>query len=194
MTAVDMQHLWVPPHTRRVTGAVRQALAGIPEIKIQVFARWGSNVVLRYIRDAGLGVEGSLLTPDLSLQSVRPELLSRTPVATDAPAAAVRVNGLVEQVVEERIAKRLSLVKEELMAALSEKLQEMLSQVSPDEDMLPQAVKCLNDRFHIPVTEELCFCGWPWAARGGSPHDGPIPEAGSEEAVREWCSLCIGIF
>ena len=69
-------------------------------------------MVLRYIRDAGLGVGGSLLTPDLALQSIRSELLSRTPAATDAPAtAAVRVNGLVDQVVEERIAKRLSLVK-----------------------------------------------------------------------------------
>ena len=45
-------------HSARVTGAMRMALAGHSEWMIQVFGRWGSSAVLRYVREAILGVRG----------------------------------------------------------------------------------------------------------------------------------------
>jgi hypothetical protein len=41
-------------HMPRVAGAVRLARAGLEVWKIQIFCRWGSDVVLRYIQDAPL--------------------------------------------------------------------------------------------------------------------------------------------
>ena len=50
-----LPNLWLPPHTARVTGAVRLALTGVSVWAIQVFCRWGSQTVLRYVKDAVLG-------------------------------------------------------------------------------------------------------------------------------------------
>ena len=41
-------------HTFRVSGAQRLAAMGIPEITLKLLARWASDVVLRYAREAPL--------------------------------------------------------------------------------------------------------------------------------------------
>ena len=60
-SAAGLQDLWLPPHCARVTGAVRMALAGVSEWTIQVFCRWGSDTVLKYVREALLGTRGKKL-------------------------------------------------------------------------------------------------------------------------------------
>ena len=45
-------------HSARVTGAMRMAYAQLSEWTIQMFGRWGSATVLRYVREALLGKEG----------------------------------------------------------------------------------------------------------------------------------------
>ena len=45
-------------HSARVTGAMRMAYAHLSEWTIQMFGRWGSTTVLRYVREALLGRAG----------------------------------------------------------------------------------------------------------------------------------------
>eukprot|EP00971_Amphidinium_carterae_P068136 1348884-Amphidinium_carterae.1 len=47
-------------HTFRCTGAQLMAKAGIPPLRIQLFERWESSVVHRYIRDAGAELSDDL--------------------------------------------------------------------------------------------------------------------------------------
>ena len=51
----------VTGHSPRVTGAQRMALAGHHVWVIQLFGRWGSAAMLRYVREALLGVKGGNL-------------------------------------------------------------------------------------------------------------------------------------
>ena len=48
-------------HSARVAGAMRMAFAHHTEWTIQVFGRWGSDAVLRYVREALLGKEGGTI-------------------------------------------------------------------------------------------------------------------------------------
>ena len=49
-------------HSPRVTGAMRMALSGHSAWVIQLFGRWGSDIVLRFVREALLGQKGGGLS------------------------------------------------------------------------------------------------------------------------------------
>jgi len=57
--------LRITGHSPRVTGAQRLAISGVSEWRIQVFGRWGSSAVLRYIREAVLSGAGETLARDV---------------------------------------------------------------------------------------------------------------------------------
>ena len=52
-------------HSMRVTGAMRMALAGLPNTLIKVFGRWASEAVLLYLRETVVQGQGSIITQDI---------------------------------------------------------------------------------------------------------------------------------
>ena len=135
------------------------------------------------------------MTPDSSLEAFRKEAVARTPAAKMAPAlAAVQVDGLLETLMEERMQQQLGLLREEIMEVLTNKLQEALcagQQGDDSEEELPPAVKCYGGKLHIPLTSDVCFCGYPWATRRACAHEGPVPVQANEGALSDWCSRCL---
>ena len=61
VVVAGLPKFWLPPHTARVEGALRLALSGASVRAIQVFCRWGSQTVLRYVREAVLGLRAGHL-------------------------------------------------------------------------------------------------------------------------------------
>ena len=55
-------------HSARVEGAQAMAKAGISLPIIQLFGRWGSNAVMKYVRDTLLGIEGGDISRQLALR------------------------------------------------------------------------------------------------------------------------------
>lgn len=90
-----------------------------------------------------------------------------------------------------RFEKGMCLMKDELVQELSERLQDLLVTAGPvKEDSVPRAVQCVGGKLHIPLTEDLCYCGWEWSLNG-VPADLEALELGTEEQVRYWCSRCV---
>ena len=98
--------LFVPPHAARVTGAARMALAGHSEGVIQIFGRWGSSVVLRYVREALLGSRGGrVATPQaacsLSLAELRSIAAKKLPAGMGRQRSHALSAAWAEQAVEQ---------------------------------------------------------------------------------------------
>lgn len=195
--AAGLPELWLPPHAARVTGAVSMALAGLSEWTIQVFCRWGSPTVLRYVRDALLGHRGSMLRRSAgskmgpSLGDLR-ECAKREAHATGVHHQPLVTEDALEQLVEAAIRKSREEqgdVTRELLqkiSALGRELQDVKGR------LLPAAAKCERGRWHTVRTASLAHCSWKWAAVGAQ--EAPemaIPDIGSEEALRNWCSKCL---
>ena len=104
-------------HSGRCTGAQAMAAAGVSEWRIQVFGRWGSSAVLRYIREAQLALSANLArevsegaecvlaasaaaAASCSLGRVRRQLRAQLPApgAQDLTQAAVRA--MIQEAVE----------------------------------------------------------------------------------------------
>ena len=79
-------------HSCRVTGAQRMALADLSEWRIQVFGRWGSSAVLKYIRETFIDAEATNIAAEV-------EAAARVPVRAiveQAPPAEVPVQVIDE--------------------------------------------------------------------------------------------------
>ena len=193
-----LPHLWLPPHTARVTGAVRLALAGVSVWAIQVFCRWGSQTVLRYVKDAVLGHRADHLRRGgpaelgMTLRDLRKAMHSRTPHSRVC-------SHLIEQALEtmgEDPSKNSPLTAAPKKDVVSE-LGMMVSTLHGElEDLrsrtLPVAAKCLRGKYHTVLTSKLAHCAWQWAKGDGvAVHEMDIPEVGSEVALADWCTKCL---
>ena len=188
---------WAPPHAARVTGATRMALAGFSEAKIQTFGRWGSAAVLRYVRDALLGSRGELMRPpgmSCPLEELEAAVAKKVPARSPLVARTVTKKALDDYFAAE-VAPKMEKQRAELIELIGQLacLKEDMGTANIED--LPLAVQCRGGKVHIPITEELSHCCWPWKERAGIPlvDVWEIPAAGSEEAAL-WCSRCLAIF
>eukprot|EP00971_Amphidinium_carterae_P102310 2025618-Amphidinium_carterae.1 len=94
------------------------ARAGVPPWRIQLFGRWESSVVQRYIRDAG-----EELSEDLAALVCSSPVVKLTDEAADLPGAQHRsmneVKELVKDALDELVGDKIELAsKQDLEAAL----------------------------------------------------------------------------
>ena len=87
---VGSETLRITGHSPRVTGAQRMAFAGHSEWVIQMFGRWNSEAVLKYVRAALLGSKGGNLAQTTELGTGAKE---------NDPLDSVRVN--IQRIVQE---------------------------------------------------------------------------------------------
>ena len=193
--------LFVPPHAARVTGAARMALAGHSEGVIQIFGRWGSSVVLRYVREALLGsCGGRVATPQaacsLSLAELRSIAAKKLPAGMGRQRSHALSAAWAEQAVEQVVnsVPAQPIEWEDFKRQFDARLDELAHDVDALRGRsLPLAVQCLGGKRHRVLDATRCYCSWRWSSQGGVPLPpaGIVPELGSSEALRLWCSKCL---
>ena len=140
------------------------ARAGVELFQIQLFARWESSVILRYVKEAPLA-SSHLLAARLTTTPEMPERKVLNSDLTELVADNVDRDALLNVIQEnlggEVAAEPLSVDKKAIEDAAAEVLN-----AKPAED-LPTLV--LNDslknrlRVHRPRDGRFALCGWPWA-------------------------------
>lgn len=170
--------LWLPPHTARVTGAVRLALAGV-----SVWAMLGHRAA--HLRSGGPEELG------LTLKDLRIAVHGRKPDnKMGAHLTEQALETMAESLKESTLA---SAPKEEvvgdlgrLVSTLHEELEDLRGRV------LPVAARCLRGKHHTVFSSKLSHCSWQWAKGDGiAINDITVPEVGSEQALKFWCSKCL---
>ena len=192
-SAVGAQGLRITGHSGRVTGAQRLAAAGVDELRIQVFGRWASSAVRRYVREATLDGVGATLALEVEAANeavpleeleaaVRRRVLQRRH-ATDS----VELRAATVEVVDRELARDLAspaLGVEELATVVGLTLdQEMVVPEVPAGHVDEFVVNTLTDVWHVnrPTGGSVAVCGWKWGEYGG------VLVQGSPGAV---CKLC----
>ena len=158
-------------HMPRVSGAVRLARAGLDIWKIQIFCRWGSDVVLRYIQEAPLeqshkwakeAARGLGLSE--ASKGLASHYISRNPEVS-VPDKDVKLAS--EQALEVlHKSMRIELEKTDdkwasVLSILEGKLELVASRVGMD---IPKFVlnnfgKC---KVHLTRNDRFTVCGWEW--------------------------------
>ena len=160
-------------HMPRVSGAVHLAKAGLEIWKIQIFCRWGSDVVLRYIQDApleqshkwardaavGLGLTEARNELVSQFRATNPDKVLSLPEGSLELASARALNDLHEsmEVQLQRKDDRWSSV----LSILEGKLEAVASRVGME---TPKYV--LNNsgkgKIHLVRNAFTTVCGWEW--------------------------------
>ena len=177
-------------HMPRVAGAVRLARAGLDIWKIQIFCRWGSDVVLRYIQDAPLEQSHKWARETavgLGLAEAREGLVShfkdRNP-EKEVPEGEMEVASTQTiRALQNSMNVELGKAEDKWASAMSimeEKLEGVASRVGME---IPKFVLNNTGTGKVHVTRNECFtvCGWEWQ---GHRH------AVSRHALAEGDNLC----
>ena len=198
-------------HSARVTGAMRMALAGHSEWVIQLFGRWASATVLRYVREALLGEKGGNLAQ--LTETVR------------NPSGKL---GMSMQVIKRNIKK---VVKKKAPRNMSEKVKPALNRISVDQvanAIMPNVMKAIQARTgapkdmdidemiekkvekvikfalaygvidhtfimsctgikHVTLFNETTLCGWKYKADQVR----VVQEGPGGAPSKEWCRTCV---
>ena len=187
----------VTGHMTRVSGARRMARAGIELWQIQLFARWESAVILRYVRDAPL-TRSHLFAQRLSdgkAKAQRAELVVQpdlTELVDDVVAQGHMKRGSKDLYMQlaQLIADKLEEVRGDRPQARPEvHLEELGPAEGPGQAAWPNYV--LNGRhmygvLHRPRDHEKAYCGWAWRTALDA---GEAVEVESEDAVPV-CRFC----
>ena len=179
----------VTGHMPRVACAIRMAKSGLDIWKIQLFCRWGSAVVLRYIRSAPLETShlwAGQVARGLDLKSIRAEVKDEKgstqglelAMQVWKPAFDMAVGEVKEkvEVAEAGWKQLLDGVGSRLKAledAPAKSLPRFVGNASPHATVL-----------HIPRNHCVTFCGWTW---GGNWFAVPKEKKDAGEGV---CSRC----
>ena len=178
------------------------ALEGHSEVKIQIFGRWGSNAVLRYVREALLGKRAAFMRPTenaLSLGELRACVVARAESHGGVGAkrkAMAGAEAAMERLLESKLWAAMDTQKEELLAFIEERLEEVLHDSTGHETKYT-AVQCTRTtgRTHVRLSDQITFCSWPWSANGGVlAGELAVPSLGSDEAKKSWCTRCLQLF
>ena len=164
-------------HVLRVMGAQFLARSRIELFRIQLFARWGSDAILRYVQDAPLAVQHELAA-EVSMQpSLRDIALSVGELRHEAP------NG---QVLLKKVADRhqtaIDALREAVVAIEARLVAKDLAQQLPDQGFVRNTKsgvihKVLYGDVNARPDAWLTRCPWKfglstWAERCGSPEPG----------------------
>ena len=169
--------LKITGHMPRVSGARRMARAGVDLFQIQLFARWESSVVLRYVKEAPLAqshlLAERLATQQQEMHEQKPLDQDLTEIADDSADAGKLQEKIgsgwrdallneVEANLGGEVAADPKCVDKKIIEQAAVKV--LNAQVAPG---LPAFV--LNDslknrlRVHRPRDQRFALCGWPWA-------------------------------
>ena len=181
-------------HSPRVTGAQMFAKAGIPEWRVQLFGRWGSTAVRRYLREVHL---------EAATHSIAQEVVSAGDFADLKLHSANLVVGctpthkrhIIEHVTEEIIGVQplvadscstKEVASSDRLDIIIRAVQKMKAEIGAVETQtLPFAVRCkLSGRLHVVSCSSFTQCGWRW---GG---DVRSHRPATDQAVGAWCKTC----
>ena len=171
-------------HSARVTGAQRMALAGISEWRIQVFGRWGSAAVLKYVRD-------TIVDADAHHISAEVVLIDDKPLNALHRDMAIKPARSVQQLAAEAVAQQTSGESEAaISAAFRDQCQRFTQRLKDVEGRaVPAVVACRrSSRAHRVANMYTTLCGWTWSADPRS-----IAQAGVEWEG-SWCKVCVKAF
>ena len=181
-------------HSMRVAGAMRMAAAGHTAWVIQVFGRWGSAVVLRYVREALLGARGGTIAATteqagrLTLEDLVAGAARRVPggVGPHPPAAE---GGAPRSPATAALRRHLAREAAEMaFQSLSPKLSALESAAIEDRVALAHVAGCVNTLakdiivvggsgtpehvlgpsgvLHATASPLRTMCGWEWGCQG----------------------------
>ena len=192
---------------------MRMAYAGLSEWTIQMFGRWGSATVLRYVREALLGRQGGtiaqategLLPKNASLAEVRSfvkSILEGEHCAVGKEDCEV-IEGTVlaqlekqllpditKQIVELNVQKATEVIYAKIAT-----LEKLLYHKKTSNELM--YAKMGTRRRHLWLGGSKCFCGKPWrveehssSARVACPET-LAKKRLSKKASRDWCKECL---
>ena len=191
-------HSGVTGHACRVSGARRMARAGVDLWHIQLFARWESRVVLRYVREAPLATSHLLaarMAADAraSHEALRPQVpqTSLTDVLVNKQQDNQTVQGEKEvdkMSVDAKTGQEV--IKERCIE--EQQVQKSVGKHFTGDACLPMFV--LNTRkhysrakLHRPRDERSSYCGWQWASAFAEDHAITLD---SRQTKANFCEVC----
>jgi hypothetical protein len=182
----------VTGHVARCSGAQAMARVGAPLYLIQLFCRWGSNTVLKYVREAPLQLSSSLaeqVAGSLSLEEARAETTFALGIrASRAPPRAV-VDRVVGKIMETQavrdggIEKLLEIIRTK-QEVLEDGLQALLKEFddAARKQFTPNFVLNASTGVLRSVkSASATHCGWLWQGRAEAL---PQRELGSHDRCR----------
>ena len=193
----------VTGHSARVEGAMRMAYARHTEWTIQLFGRWGSNTVLKYVREALLGREGGTIAqvtegylPHSSLEELKAyvnEVVSGYRHEKVSPEELEIFEGAVVAELEESVLPELT--KMEVVANSQEVSERIFEKIVDLDQVLYEAkatlglryVSCGTARRHLAGPEAHCLCGRKWTEERNvrKSHNQRRDTKGG------WCRICL---
>ena len=160
--------------------------AGVSEWRIQVFGRWGSAAVLKYVRD-------TIVDPgavDIAARVVAAEPVPLGKVITHAfPTNVSKPQRVVVDRAAEKIAESLAktVSLEKAASELLEECRRLEGRLagSSQGQKLPRVVICdESQKAHGVANTWSTFCGWHWSGKGVG------ATTAKEEWTGAWCKTC----
>ena len=180
-------------HMPRVSGARRMARAGIELWQIQLFARWESAVILRYVREAPLS-RSHLLASRLAGKDLA-EMID------DKKGSLTRLKEMegeaLDNVLSEKLGKAMGSELEMKADKDGDKLfddlvAEMLDEKPVIQESIPYIINGRSHhslhRVHRPRDARAAFCGWGWAAAVAAGNTAEVAEGTT--ATYRFCEIC----
>jgi hypothetical protein len=166
---------------------------------VQLFGRWGSSVVLRYVRESALGVKGGNLArrTESTLADAQDKLVSK--IIQERPGQPSGVVAAIRDKELERIATRL-LRDFTLKLPANGAVEELASEISrlqltmQDElDVVtgarrPDFIQCAGGRAHATIDSSTTLCGWSW---GGGNTTALLTHQWDQLSASEKCKGCL---
>jgi hypothetical protein len=153
-------------HATRVDGAIRMAMAGIDLWRIQIFGRWGSAAVLKYVRDAPVGAHAGIAqitARALDIESLHYETSREAMDGHTQEQATVMLKGVLEAWQGKMDVQQADLHEE--VANLRKLIGDMKAGEAPDAVAVPEQF-VQNRRgqvVHLVRSSTHTYCGWPYA-------------------------------
>jgi len=178
------------------------ARAGHPVPIIQLFGRWGSSVVLRYIRDAALGSRGGSIAQRTeggsfalvdAEEQIAQKVLQVAP-ATKPGAMAARCDAELDRLARRVLPAVLAAVPTlEQQRDFERGIRHAVSTITSDLAVLsgtaqPRFVQCTGGKAHCAADEFATLCDWQWRAAGATML---LTSRWDELGVNERCKLCV---
>ena len=198
--AVGLSQEGITGHSARVAGAQRMAEAGIEVTTIQLFGRWGSDAVLRYVREAALGMHGGNLArmterPGVDIEDrIMAKLAAAWPKQSEGIIAAIRDKEIEE--IAERVLPLLlkSGAAKHEATDWSGLVDSIKAEYQGGFDVLTgstiaEFVQCEGGRAHVTLDYCYTLCGWDWCHGKGQ---AILPHQWDTMSGTRKCKTCVG--
>ena len=214
--AVGVDISTITGHSARVTGAMRMALGGYTEWVIQLFGRWSSATVLKYVRSALLGEMGGNIAqltegnhhrhkrPEVSMSVVRHRIKESYGNKGVAKTKSRRHSAAIKEITVDKLAARMlpELVKvaegagrqvatvisdEDLGQMIDVRVEEVVQIVRAYLSMETRYLQSYSGTKHISLLDGTALCGWPLE----DDKVRVIREGPGGVPSKAWCQKCV---